>query len=446
MSDLYSSFSLKKSYHSLFHRPNSGHPVLDGFRAIGMLWVILTHTVASAALLMTVYLKPEVSFLGQQVDHTPWYFDWIWNGHLMVDMFFVLSGFLIAGLLLRDIDKHDGIQLKRFYYRRFMRLMPTYLLVIALFYMMNMPHRENLWQNLLYINNFFPHGETAAPWTWSLAIEEQFYLIFPLFALFVLRTTQRPILWLSGLLVFACIIRLYIVWTDEILHGNQMSVSMIDKGILNHGLTVIYDNLYTRYGAFICGIGAQYIYHYQREKMTDFFLSTLPGKASIFFSLVISITLLEFNPLKSDIVLPEWAIVSFIGLYRNIFSLCIALLILAMLVNSRHVSWLTRFLSLRIWYPFAQLTYCAYLIHIPIIIVTLSILNKVYVTYDLTFYYGDYKLLIITFAVASTLTYFVSAIIYFSLERPMMTFRDLRSNAAVNPEPATIELDKRATT
>ncbi|MDA1264642.1 MAG: acyltransferase [Planctomycetota bacterium] len=109
------------------------------------------------------------------------------RGYLGVDLFFVLSGFLITTLLLRERDDHGRIGLGRFYARRALRIFPLYygllLVLIALFLvrpqlLMAAPFFEDLPHLATYTTNWVP-SSTFLVIAWSLAAEEQFYLAWP---------------------------------------------------------------------------------------------------------------------------------------------------------------------------------------------------------------------------------------------------------------------------
>ena len=128
-------------------------------------------------------------------------FDWMVGGYLGVSTFFTLSGFLITSLLLAERAAHGEVKLKAFWVRRFRRLMPAALacLVLALVFgvfVADAIQRENLAgdviASLAYVANWrfifsgqsyadlFAAGESPVLHFWSLAIEEQFYLLYPL--------------------------------------------------------------------------------------------------------------------------------------------------------------------------------------------------------------------------------------------------------------------------
>ena len=108
-------------------------------------------------------------------------FVWMmWAGRLGVNLFFVLSGFLITGLLLQTVERPDYY--RRFYIRRALRILPAYyaLLLILLF----IPQQSLAFLGLsaIYVANLAPLFGVAMsyPVLWSLAVEEDFYLIWPL--------------------------------------------------------------------------------------------------------------------------------------------------------------------------------------------------------------------------------------------------------------------------
>ena len=105
-------------------------------------------------------------------------------GMLGVGLFFVLSGFLITSLLMKDYkaaDGHFGPVLKAFYIKRSLRLFPAYFLVIAILAAIGIANMRNDWPwHAAYLSNI--HAALGNPETvfWSLSVEEQFYVIWPL--------------------------------------------------------------------------------------------------------------------------------------------------------------------------------------------------------------------------------------------------------------------------
>lgn len=122
--------------------------------------------------------------------HAPISTDYEWllfgRGFLGVDFFFVLSGYLITTLLLREQAKNGFISLKGFYFRRALRIFPVYFFVvgaISAYYIVikgQYQYLEILPGYIFFMANFSVEHIPMLGITWSLAVEEQFYLIWPL--------------------------------------------------------------------------------------------------------------------------------------------------------------------------------------------------------------------------------------------------------------------------
>lgn len=109
------------------------------------------------------------------------------RGHVGVDFFFVLSGFLITTLLLREEDNHGRFSLRGFYWRRILRIIPVYFLVVSVAgfndVVLNGEAEKAALLPYYYLfltNYLMADGITFLTPTWSLAMEEQFYLVWPL--------------------------------------------------------------------------------------------------------------------------------------------------------------------------------------------------------------------------------------------------------------------------
>ncbi len=151
-------------------------PALDGLRGIAILVVLAVHT-----------------------HHI---FGWsiLRGGNIGVDIFFVLSGFLITALLIEEWQGNGEISLKGFYWRRVLRLVPALLVLLAVLYLFAnafLPANEasdtrrSIPVAFFYASDFalafFQLCLGALQHTWSLAIEEHFYLVWPLFLLAALK-------------------------------------------------------------------------------------------------------------------------------------------------------------------------------------------------------------------------------------------------------------------
>jgi peptidoglycan/LPS O-acetylase OafA/YrhL len=152
---------------------------LDCLRAIAVLLVLGRHTPRQLQDPGTVLVAPLAI--------------WRRGGWVGVDLFFVLSGFLIAGLLFREYERFGAIDVKRFLVRRAFKIYPSfyllYLTTVVVRWLLHEPTpRRALFNEALFLQNY--GGATLWGHTWSLAVEEHFYLILPV-VLFLLARGRR---------------------------------------------------------------------------------------------------------------------------------------------------------------------------------------------------------------------------------------------------------------
>lgn len=157
---------------------------LDGLRALAVLAVVWHHSPA-----------------GRGISGWPA----SWRGYLGVDLFFVISGFLITTLLLRERDRRGQVAVGAFLARRALRLFPLYYLLLASFAIYlgvlapDAPMAGAFFQDLPYYATYtsnWIHASTFLVLTWSLAAEEQFYLLWAP-ALRVLGDQARLLAWFT---------------------------------------------------------------------------------------------------------------------------------------------------------------------------------------------------------------------------------------------------------
>lgn len=145
---------------------------IDALRGVAILMVLLTHTM--------VFRKPQ------------WDFYLTRGGWAGVDLFFVLSGFLISGLLFSEFQKSGSIRFKRFAFRRAWKIYPSLYAIITLILALRLYHgtlslREIFTpfiHDVLFIQNY---ATGTYGHFWSLAVEEHFYVLLPLMLYFLLR-------------------------------------------------------------------------------------------------------------------------------------------------------------------------------------------------------------------------------------------------------------------
>jgi Predicted acyltransferases len=184
---------------------------LDGLRAIAAFMVVFNH-----------FGVPLVS------------------GGAGVLMFFVLSGFLITWLLLRENDQFGTVSLRKFYMRRSLRIFPAFYCFAALVIgVMILRHLRILWPQtlaaLFYVSNYYQAliGDPDTPFrhTWSLAVEEQFYLLWPLTFLLLRRDYRRMSRYLAGAILAIWVYREALVFIFDV---NQVYIYKAFDTRLDH--------------------------------------------------------------------------------------------------------------------------------------------------------------------------------------------------------------------
>ena len=159
------------------------------------------------------------------------------GGFIGVDIFYVISGYLITGLILREIESTGKLDLNAFYQRRIKRLLPTSVFVLfstAIVGMFVLPAitRDALGRDLFaaaaYISNYLfawwqndyqNLNATPSPFIhyWSLAVEEQFYVVWPIFLLLLSRYGKRAIFWgIAGTTAASLVLSVYQTQTSPI--------------------------------------------------------------------------------------------------------------------------------------------------------------------------------------------------------------------------------------
>ncbi|NOQ16141.1 MAG: acyltransferase family protein [Methyloprofundus sp.] len=387
-------------------KPNKSplFPFIDGLRAISIIWIIAMHT-----LWMFGYFLDKQAFIefSTRTELGPFF-----QGHLAVDTFFVISGFLIGYYLFSEYRQKQTLQLQRFYLRRALRLLPAYFAVMLLVAMAAPINLHNIWANIFYINNFLPVTEQFMPWTWSLAIEEQFYILLPCLIL-VIGRSKHTLFILTLIFLMSFIVRFAISYYNQL----QLPLALhevIDQQQMFHYFDVIYDKSYSRYGGLIVGVIVAYLSVYTQAVT---FLKTHHGiRLGLWWLSLLLLALYistPINEIKAGVLESAYII----ALVRNVFSLAIGYSILYSLCVERQ-SWLINCLSSRFWYPFAQLSYSAYLLHLIVI------------TFCAQYLYPDMHLSFIALLglilLMLVVTFSTALLIYLSIEKPMIELRNKR--------------------
>jgi peptidoglycan/LPS O-acetylase OafA/YrhL len=375
-------------------------PGLDLLRAIAIVWVMLFHSFV----------------IGGLGERYAWLSDYGWMG---VDLFFVLSGYLIGSQLLKPLSQGQSVSFGEFYLRRAFRILPVFLVVLALYFgvpaFRERPGIQPSWQFLTFTVNLlidYQHNQ-AFSHAWSLCVEEHFYLLFPWLAWWL---TRRPsmvkFLGLCGaFIVLGMAIRGW-VWLYDMAPARGLAGA--GRSFSQRFVEDLYYPTYTRLDGLLAGVVLATIKAYRPALW-----SRLQARANVL--------------LLEGIVIVGFAIVLFrdrTGFIPSVFGypLLSAGLALLVLAGAGTCSWIgTRRVPGAGW--ISLISYSLYLIHKPVY-------HMVESTFG-TQWRGQGMLAFLAYATASLLA---GALLYYVVERPFLRLRERmvlgRSTRAVSHEAA----------
>lgn len=210
----------------------------DVLRAVAILLVMLVHL---------------------PLEATPYGLVMIRNyGWLGVDVFFVLSGYLIGTQLFKEIARRGRVDFRTFYLKRAFRIFPAYFVVLGLYAFVPLfrdtPTMQPLWRFATFTVNFGLDPRTGNAFTqaWTLSVEEQFYLILPVLAISLVgRLSTLATLATFAVLIAAGIVCRYVLWEG------QVGV-LVEDGRLREAFAVylkeVYYPTYTRLDGLLFGV------------------------------------------------------------------------------------------------------------------------------------------------------------------------------------------------
>ena len=199
--------------------------------------------------------------------HFPYY--WLWGriGWIGVDLFFVLSGFLISGLLFQDYKDHGRIDWKRFLIRRGFKIYPpfyVFLAAMAVFFVAARPAFLGRWMftTVVFAQNYFQNDLPGVMGhTWSLAVEEHFYILLPalLILLIAIRRSADP---------FGAILPIFVGLSLVCLSLRCLTLPTGELAEMTH----------MRMDSLFCGVTLGYLFHFRShwfQKLTGHYALAL---------------------------------------------------------------------------------------------------------------------------------------------------------------------------
>ncbi len=381
----------------VFEPPADQFAVLNGMRGISAYLVICFHVALFSGNFPINDPKAALNWFHRSING-------FWVG---LDVFFVLSGFLIGRILMTSLKQTGSVEFWSFFTRRSMRIFPAFYLVLTLavfwylryqvgqyeFFLMGgnwQRLRNSSWQNYTYTMNYlFSAGDpNPMSWGWSLCVEEHFYLVLPLLLTVMFRTRRRGLrpawLWVCMLVPFVVRAIEYARTPDIVLLDGfyYRSHNRIDE--VWYGVLVAY----------------YYVYHYDAFARLARRLGSWIWIAGA--ALIASVWV--FGGLQ------ERGVFAVIFQF-NLMALGAALVMVNGLFLDNRV---TRFFAHRTWYPIARVSYGIYLLHGYVLFAVLKLFGFRNAT---AFGTWQFFALFVAVMAGSTL---LAAVMFVSFESPLI--------------------------
>ncbi|TGK30881.1 acyltransferase [Leptospira gomenensis] len=349
---------MKKFITHLTEQKDSEHPALHGFRALAIGLVVICHY-------FYIVVRSDADFYKSIPASLVTFFQ---NTSSGIDAFFVLSGFLISAGLMDVWKKKGRVDLGEFFIKRTMRIFPGYYLFIGITFLISLAQvaamqkivssgvdpdgsvtislahykagLERAWGDFLFMGNYV---RSLHYHTWSLSVEEQFYVVMPFICGFFLFLR-------SSKFAFRILVLLYFVpgFLRTLYFLNIQDPFVSDR---------IYYSTETRFDAFIVGIAVMYL-----TKEPGFFVEKLKHSrllSSGLSFLAIFLLILAHCMEKTGTSLASNTI------KFNFLNIGFGLLVLVFVSGAP--TFLGKLFSAKIWIPVARLSYTMYLWHIVLL-------------------------------------------------------------------------------
>lgn len=316
-------------------------------------------------------------------------------GWVGVDLFFVLSGYLIGHQIFSALSKQQNFSLNTFYFRRFLRTLPNYLFVLGLYFLIpvfrEQPLSTPLWKFITFTQNF-GLSLSAFSHAWSLCLEEQFYLFLPIIVLLVAyKGTIRTGWILVGSILLGGIILRSFLWFAYIQHAGENTFQIY--------MTKIYYPPFCRLDGLVLGVAIAMLRNFHIDTW-----NSLTTKGNWLLMLGLIGCYFTFHPLSN---LFGFIPTSFGFLLR---SASFAALVLAALSPNTllHRTKIPGAMTLAAW------SYAIYLTHKQLIHITHSVMA----------YWSIGELNIITIVIETLISLAAGWLLYTCIETPFLKLRD----------------------
>ncbi|XP_065334465.1 nose resistant to fluoxetine protein 6-like [Cloeon dipterum] len=365
--------------------PTDDLGILHGLRLFSMVFIILGHRCLFSY--GGPFFNPE--FLEERYRKIEDMF--LLNGTLLVDTFFVLSGFLTCFGILLEIHKRKTLNVPMLYLYRWMRLTPVYMMVVAFYATLfskvdsgplwkarvGLEQErcvQNWWTNLLYVNNYVNADQLCMFQSWYIACDMHYFLLAPLIVIPLYKSPKLGLALLAGVTSLSIVIPFAVTYVGEYSGVLRVYMSLLEDPPSNEDYYAVYIKSHNRAAPYFIGMAAAYLYGIL--KLSDIKIpkgvmwgcslaATVVGLTSMFGAWVFYIPGREYFAGENA---------AYASLHRVGWALTVAWVVLGGCTTRFGV--LQPLLQLNAFLPLSRLTYCAFLTHGAVQLYTLATLRQ----------------------------------------------------------------------
>ncbi|XP_046472647.1 nose resistant to fluoxetine protein 6 [Neodiprion pinetum] len=345
---------------------------LHGLRVFSLGWVVMVHTY------LQVFSIAENKML-RTVTERNFMFQTISNATFSVDTFFFISGLLVTVLYYRSLGsvktdknhffKSSSLKFLVMILYRFIRLTPAYLFALGVnevvirhvqartvFFPAIMDHltcEKYWWRNALYLNSLYPRTEMCMLWSWYMANDTQFYVLGIFLLLLSVKYFKFVAVSVIFLIVSSWFTTFSVAYQNDYVARIQEPFALFDE---------LYDKPWLRAGPYLIGTITGYILFKTDCGLRTPLYAKVIGwllSASVMFAVV-------YGLYPGSITVTLSSVYASLG--HTAWAVAVAFMVVQCCTGSAPV--VDSLLSLRLMYPLSRLTYCAYLVHPVIMVIT----------------------------------------------------------------------------
>ena len=337
--------------------PNN--PVIDGMRALAIILVIFFHVN-----FILVKLLPEAGLLAH-IENSPLLLNISWHG-LGSEVIFFLSAYLLTLSLLKQLEATGKIDFYHFYIKRVARILPLYVIAVALYAPTMKFDLTDLFANLFFVSKLFGLT-TIIPVGWSLELQMQFYLLLPVLVV-LLNCSSAPLFILLAALVGSLYLRWSFLQNPDFL---EIKFAEMYQNKVSDTQKNSYYLIHYRMSALILGMMCAYMITYQFEFLSKIYKDTIVSRLLVFAGLAM-VFIAAFAPVHDHqswfyIYLSDSGYIAFMSWSRALFITGIMAVLFKLLIDSGRIKWVVMILGNRVFRYISQSIYPLYLFHFPFI-------------------------------------------------------------------------------